>query len=101
MASEEELLRQRHNRIAEIEQLGFQPYGHQFDQTHSIPQILDEYGSRTPEELTTPVRVRIAGRIQRIRRMGKAGFLHLLQNGKSLQIYVKKDVVDETSLPPL
>ena len=39
--------------------------------------------------------MRIAGRIQTIRRMGKAGFAHLAQGGERLQIYVKKDAVSE------
>ncbi|MDQ2775542.1 MAG: lysine--tRNA ligase [Acidobacteriota bacterium] len=96
MALEDELLRQRLDRIAQIQQLGFQPYGHAFDYTHTVPQILEEYSHKTTEDLSSPVQVRIAGRIQRIRRMGKAGFLHVLQNGKTLQIYVKKDAVSET-----
>jgi len=97
LALEDELLRQRHERIAQIEQLGFSPYGHAFEFTHTIPQILSEYGTKTTKELTTPVHVRIAGRIQTIRRMGKAGFLHLLQDGEKLQIYVKKDAVPEST----
>jgi lysyl-tRNA synthetase class 2 len=40
-------------------------------------------------------RVIIAGRIQTIRRMGKAGFMHLLQSGERLQVYVRKDAVSE------
>jgi len=95
LALEDELLRQRHERIAQIEQLGFSPYGHAFEFTHTIPQILSEYGTKTTDDLATPVNVRIAGRIQTIRRMGKAGFLHLLQDGEKLQIYVKKDAVPE------
>ena len=39
--------------------------------------------------------MRIAGRVQTLRRMGKAGFAHLAQNGERLQIYVKKDAVGE------
>jgi lysyl-tRNA synthetase class 2 len=97
LALEDELLRLRHERIAQIEQLGFSPYGHAFEFTHTIPQILAEYGRKTAEELVTPARVRIAGRVQTIRRMGKAGFLHLLQDGEKLQIYVKKDAVPETT----
>jgi lysyl-tRNA synthetase class 2 len=97
LALEDELLRQRHDRIAQIQQLGFQPYGHRFEYTHTIPQILSEYGSKTAEELEPRVGVRVAGRIQRIRRMGKAGFLHLLQNGGRIQIYVRKDVVPENA----
>ncbi len=41
------------------------------------------------------IEVRIAGRVQTIRRMGKAGFAHLAQGGAHLQIYVKKDAVGE------
>jgi lysyl-tRNA synthetase class 2 len=97
LALEDELLRQRHERIAQIQQLGFRPYGHAFEYPYTIPQILEQFGKKTAEELADRVEVRIAGRIQRIRRMGKAGFLHVLQNGQSLQIYVKKDAVSETT----
>ena len=97
MALEDEILRQRHERLAQIRQLGFEPYGHAFEYTHTIPQIWAEYGQKAAEELATPVRVRIAGRIMTVRRMGKAGFLHLQQNGEKLQIYVKKDAVPEAS----
>lgn len=96
MPLEDDLLRQRHERIAQISQLGFRPYGQAFDYTHAIPQILAEYGAKTSDELTNPIHVRVAGRILTIRRMGKAGFLHLLQDGEKLQIYVRKDSVSET-----
>ncbi len=97
MGLEDELLRQRHERLAQIEQLGFKPYGHRFEQSHTIPQILSEYGAKTAEELANHVNVQIAGRIQTVRRMGKAGFLHLLENGEKLQVYVKKDAVNEAN----
>jgi len=97
MSLEDDLLRQRHNRIAQIRELGFDPYGQAFDHTQTIPEVLAEYGEKTAEELATPVPVRLAGRIQTLRRMGKAGFLNLSQNGGKLQIYVKKGAVDERS----
>ena len=40
--------------------------------------------------------VRVAGRLQTVRRMGKAGFAHLMQDGERLQIYVRKDDVSES-----
>ena len=95
MSLEDELLRQRHERLAQIRELGFEPYGHAFEYTHTIPAILAEYASNTAEDLATAVHVRIAGRIQTVRRMGKAGFLHLLQNGERLQVYIKKDAVSD------
>lgn len=97
MAIEDDMLRQRHERLAQIRQLGFSPYGGAFEYTHTIPQILAEYGAKSADDLATPVHVRVAGRIQTVRRMGKAGFLHLLQNGAKLQIYVKKDAIRESA----
>jgi lysyl-tRNA synthetase class 2 len=97
LALEDDLLRQRLERAAQIRELGFAPYGQAFDFSHTIPAILAEYGSKTAEDLTPHIQVRVAGRIQTVRRMGKAGFLHLLQNGERLQIYVKKDAISETA----
>ncbi|HFB98364.1 MAG TPA: lysine--tRNA ligase, partial [Bryobacterales bacterium] len=96
MSLEDEILRQRLARIKEIEALGFRAYGHRFDFTHTIPEILERWSAASAEELDRePVPVRIAGRVQTIRRMGKAGFAHLQQNGERLQIYVRRDVVSE------
>ena len=95
MSLEDELLKQRLCRIHEIKALGFQPYGHRFEFSHAIPEILSVYGAKTAEELSPEVRVRVAGRVMTKRLMGKAGFAHLQQNGERLQIYVKKDAVGE------
>ncbi len=95
MSLEQELLEQRLRRIGEIRDLGFRPYGARYDYTHTIPRILADYGSKTAEQLSDRVDVRICGRIQTLRRMGKAGFAHLGQDGERLQVYIKKD-----ALPP-
>jgi lysyl-tRNA synthetase, class II len=95
LSLEDELLKQRLTRIQEIEALGFRPYGQRFEFTHTIPEILTEYGAKTAEELAPPVTIRVAGRVQTLRRMGKAGFAHLAQNGERLQVYVKKDNLPE------
>jgi lysyl-tRNA synthetase class 2 len=97
LSLEDDLLRQRQERIAQIRALGFEPYGQAFDFTHTVPQILGTYGDKTAEELAEKIEVCVAGRILTVRRMGKAGFLHLLQNGEKLQIYVKKDAVSDTA----
>ena len=95
MSLEDDLFAQRLRRTAEIEALGFRAYGQRFDFSHTIPQILAEYGAKTAEEIADQPRVRIAGRIQTVRRMGKAGFMHLMQLGERLQAYVRKDAVPE------
>ena len=95
MSLEDDLFAQRLRRTAEIEALGFRAYGQRFDASHTIPQILADYSAKTAEELADKPRVRIAGRIQTVRRMGKAGFMHLMQSGERLQVYVRKDAVPE------
>jgi lysyl-tRNA synthetase, class II len=96
LALEQELFDQRFARIRELEALGARPYGQRFEYSHTIPQILADFSARTGEELDAHrTQVKIAGRIQTLRRMGKAGFLHIQQSGERLQIYVKKDGVPE------
>jgi len=82
MSLEDDLFEQRRRRVSEIEALGFKPYGQRFDFTHTIPQILADYSAKTAEELAGKPQVRIAGRILTVRRMGKAGFMHLQQSGE-------------------
>jgi lysyl-tRNA synthetase class 2 len=95
LSLEDGLFEQRAARVREIEALGYRPFGKRFEFTHTIPDILAEFSERSAEELIPEVRVRIAGRIQTIRRMGKAGFTHIAQNGGRLQLYIKKDAVPE------
>jgi lysyl-tRNA synthetase class 2 len=96
MSLEDDLFQQRLKRTAEIEALGFRAYGQRFDFTCTIPHILREYSEKTAEDLASKPEVEIAGRIQTMRRMGKAGFLHLMQAGEKLQVYIRKDAVSET-----
>src|SRR4051812_41889902 len=81
----------------QIRELGFEPYGRAFDFTHTVPDILSEFGETKAEDLPASLRVRIAGRVKTCRRMGKAGFIHLQQGGRTLQIYIKKDAVPEAA----
>lgn len=96
MSLEQELVEGRTERIREIEALGHKAYGQRFDFTHTLPGILACYADSTAEMLNdTRVDARIAGRVLAIRRMGKAAFAHLLQNGEKLQVYVRKNDVSE------
>jgi lysyl-tRNA synthetase, class II len=96
MALDEKIYDIRKDKLRQIEALGQQAYPYHYEPTHSIPQILSDYGQKTAEELeANRVEVRVAGRIMAIRLMGKAGFAHIQQQGQRLQIYVKKDAVGE------
>ena len=44
---------QRRRALKEIIQLGYDPYPHKFDRTHSITQIVSQFENQTGEELET------------------------------------------------
>ncbi|MFZ0954143.1 MAG: amino acid--tRNA ligase-related protein, partial [Candidatus Sulfotelmatobacter sp.] len=96
MAFDENVYELRRHKLKQIEALGQIAYRSKYEFTHTIPQILADYSEKTAEQLETPrINVCVAGRIMAIRLMGKAGFCHLQQDGKRLQIYVKKDAVGD------
>ena len=96
MALDEKIYELRREKVKQIEALGQPTYRTKYDFTHTVEQILAQYSTKTAEELEQArVNVRVAGRIMAIRLMGKAGFAHLQQSGKRLQIYVKKDAVGD------
>ena len=96
MSLEKKIYELRQQKLRDIEALGQESYPHKYAFTHAIPQILDEFGTKTAEELESPrIQVKVAGRIISLRLQGKAGFAHLQQGGKRLQIYTKLDFVGE------
>src|ERR1700730_10793908 len=96
LALDDHIYNLRREKLKQIEALGQAIYRSKFEFTHTHDQILAEYTPKTAEELEQArVNVRVAGRIMAIRLMGKAGFAHLQQDGKRLQIYVKKDAVGD------
>jgi lysyl-tRNA synthetase class 2 len=86
----------RKEKLKQIEALGQSAYPYRYEATHAIPEIVEQYSAKTAEELENPrVSVSVAGRLMSIRLQGKAGFAHLQQGGKRLQVYVKLDFVGE------
>ncbi len=93
---QDDLTLQRQKKLSAIADLGCELYPHKWEFTHSLPQILADYSSRTAEQLEADkIHVRIAGRVMTMRPHGKAGFAHLAGGGVRLQIYVRLDAVGE------
>ena len=96
MALDDKIYELRREKLKQIEALGQPTYRSRYEFTHTIDQILAGYSAKSGDELERDrVTVRVAGRLMAIRLMGKAGFAHLQQDGKRLQVYVKKDAVGE------
>jgi lysyl-tRNA synthetase class 2 len=89
-------IEERRRSLEQIVQLGFAAYPHRFERTHSISQIVNQFGAKTSEELETePRQVLVAGRIHAINKMGQAAFVRFTDGIELLQIYIKSNEVDE------
>ncbi|NBI30843.1 lysine--tRNA ligase [Chengkuizengella marina] len=91
-----ELLQIRRNKLDELKSLGIDPFGGKFERTHTANEIISDYSEYTKEDLQEKNQeVIIAGRIMQKRGMGKAGFAHIQDISGKIQIYVRKDTVEE------
>jgi lysyl-tRNA synthetase class 2 len=111
---ERNLFKQRQEKLREISTIGqrlglsaaesiypnrFPTADEQINFAH-FPDLLSRYDSETAPVSSETLDAEhpefaVAGRIMSIRLQGKAGFAHLQQGGKRLQIYVRKDDVGE------
>jgi len=95
LALDDHIYNLRREKLKQIEALGQATYRSKYEFTHTIPEIWAAFDKPAEELEQARANVRVAGRIMAIRLMGKAGFAHLQQDGKRLQIYVKKDAVGD------
>lgn len=80
----------RRQKLADMKSSGFDPYAATFYKRDcSAAQILDDYPSFDGKTVT------IAGRMVSRRIMGKASFAHLLDQGRRVQLYFKRDELGE------
>lgn len=80
-----ELLQVRRNKLAQLRELGVNPYPYSYDRTHSSQEIKDNF-----EELENKP-VAVAGRLMAIRNQGKACFADVEDARGRIQIYVRKN----------
>jgi len=96
MTQETDQLVQRRKNLAELVQLGVDPYPHQFTQTDTIDALVRAHGSKTRDELEAPrLDTATSGRIVANRSFGKANFLVLSDGRARIQVYLRED-----ALPP-
>jgi lysyl-tRNA synthetase, class II len=94
MENQTNLLEQRRFKLAELKRLGYDPYPHKFDYTHTLAQIHANCDSIPAADLQEKKDlVRICGRIMSLRPHGKAGFMDISDGENRLQVYVRRDFV--------
>lgn len=96
MEEQNEIIRNRIDKIAEYRKNGIEPYGHAFRDKTSISLIIEKYQDKTEEDLAGSEEVfRIAGRIVSIRNFGKAAFAHIQDSSAKIQVYFRKNILKE------
>ncbi len=95
MPTEEELINERKRKRDELLKLGINPYPYSYTPTHNSKQISEKYKGLAAEEKTNDA-VKVAGRIVGLRRMGKATFMHILDQHGKVQAYFKFDDIPKT-----
>ncbi len=92
----EEHTKLRLEKLEKIKELGHNPYPYSFEKTHSFEEIKKIAGNLTKEELSEKkIIVRTAGRIISNRKMGKSSFMHIFDGNEQMQIYIKRDGIEE------
>ena len=88
------ILAQRREKITEFRQAGLDPFFNRFVPSHSIAQVIGEYGAVTGPELEKlNLTFRVAGRLMLVRKFGKAVFCHFQDGTGRLQAYVQREVM--------
>jgi lysyl-tRNA synthetase class 2 len=79
----------RYEELDELEAAGVLTYPYSFHKTHSAAAAKSQFQDDAPE-----VNVAVTGRIVAIRIMGKASFCHIQDETGRVQIYLKKDDIE-------
>lgn len=86
----------RRQKMQDLIDMGIDPFGQRYERDTKCGEITAKYENATKEELEEKaVKVRIAGRIMRKRRQGKAGFMNIQDVSGDMQIYVRKDEIGD------
>lgn len=86
----------RQDKLKKLADMGVETYPYDFDQTDRFIDIKNKFADSSAEDLEKEdCKLKIAGRIIAIRKMGKSSFLHLFDGEEKLQIYIRKDMVSE------
>lgn len=83
---ENDQIARRHEELEHLESQGVQAYPYSFDKTHTALQAIAAFGDEGER-----ADVAVAGRIVALRRMGKAAFCHIQDGSGRVQLYLRKD----------
>lgn len=83
----------RKEELEYLESIGINPFPYEFNKTHSAIEILSNFKDDNPSEFS---KVSVAGRIMTFRRMGKATFCDIQDETGRIQVYFRKNDLENT-----
>ncbi len=83
----QQVMKFRIEKLSKIREAGIEPYPHCYAKSHQICEILADQESFMKKS------VQIAGRVVSLRKMGKAGFAHIMDSTAKIQVYIKNDLL--------
>lgn len=86
-----EQMQVRLNKMEQISEKGWKPFGGKFEWTHHAADVAESFDELSEKETV----VRLAGRIMAVRGHGKTCFLDMMDKTGRIQLYVRKDAVGE------
>jgi lysyl-tRNA synthetase class 2 len=92
----EELLRSRRSKLDRLREQGIDPYPPRFHRTHTAEQAIAGFEDAEKRGSAEPVRVSVAGRMVRMRGMGKASFADIEDSTGRLQLFIRKNEVGDS-----
>jgi len=91
-----ELIEQRIKKLEELRQSGIEPFGGSFYAEDHASDLHDKFSAVSKETLEAePVAASLAGRIVAMRNFGKAAFAHIQDATGRIQVYLRKDILNE------
>jgi lysyl-tRNA synthetase class 2 len=98
MSELDEQIKNRRDKRAKLAAAGVATYPHRFEWDLEPSSIHAEHGTKTAEELEAlALPLRVPGRIKGIRTQGKLAFLDLHDGREKLQLFVRRDSLDDPS----
>lgn len=89
MATLQDFRDERLRKLAELREIGVNPYPAKANRTHMVKEVISQFDELGEASVT------VAGRIVSIRSFGKLAFIKLRDVSGEVQLYLQKDAVDE------
>jgi lysyl-tRNA synthetase class 2 len=92
---EHRLIAERKRKLEELRQAGIDPYPHKYEPTHKAREVQVTH-AHLEAGASSSEKVRVAGRLMLMRRMGKMAFGHIQDETGRIQAWFKADVLGDS-----